>query len=62
MQVTDPAPLKFHTLDGSPVAVSVTRAGLHVSVSGPIRPNHWTAEPADALALADKIRKELGEK
>lgn len=59
---TDPASLKLHATDGTPVAVSVSRAGLHVSVSGPIRPNHWTVEPADALALARMISKELGEK
>lgn len=58
----DPAPLRFHAVDGSPVVVSVTPAGLHVSVSGVTRPNHWTAEPADALALARMIQKELGEK
>lgn len=62
MTAPDPASLKLHTTDGAHVVVSVTPAGLHVSVSGPIRPNHWTVEPAGALALARMISKELGEK
>lgn len=62
MTAHNPASLKLHTTDGAHVVVSVSPTGLHVSVSGPIRPNHWTAEPADALALARLIQEQLGEK